>query len=133
VALIDFFTGVLIGNAVRSRMDTNDVRWRGSTLAQAHPDQAESALTEADAQIRAIEAQRAAVVRGVATFALVFVLTIVALVVAGLLASARGQTLTCEASGAYLHCFDHHGYLSTEERRGDYVHGHDNRGRAMDA
>jgi hypothetical protein len=79
-------------------------------LAQAHPDQAESALTEADAQIRAIEAQRAAVVRGVTTFALVFVPTIVALVVAGLLASARGQTLTCEASGAYRHCFDHHGY-----------------------
>jgi hypothetical protein len=27
-----------------------------------------------------------------------------------------GQTLTCETSGTYWHCFDHHGYLSTEER-----------------
>ena len=33
------------------------------------------------------------------------------------------QTLTCETSGAYRHCFDHHGYESTEERRGDYIHG----------
>jgi hypothetical protein len=43
-----------------------------------------------------------------------------------------GQTLTCEISGAghIAHCFDHHGYESTEERSGDYVHGHANRGRA---
>jgi hypothetical protein len=26
-------------------------------------------------------------------------------------------------SVAYRHCFDHHVYLSTEERSGDYVHG----------
>jgi hypothetical protein len=39
------------------------------------------------------------------------------------------QTLTCETSGGYRHCFDHHGYLSTEERSGDYVHGWDNQGR----
>jgi hypothetical protein len=41
-----------------------------------------------------------------------------------------GQTLTCETRGSYRHCFDHHGYESTEERSGDYVHGWDNRGRA---
>jgi hypothetical protein len=28
-------------------------------------------------------------------------------------------------SGAYRHCFDPHGYLSTEERSGDFVHGRD--------
>ena len=38
------------------------------------------------------------------------------------------STLTCETQGDRRHCFDHHGYLSTEERSGDYVHGHDNRG-----
>jgi hypothetical protein len=43
---------------------------------------------------------------------------------------AVGQTLTCETSGAYRHCFDHHGYLSTEERSGDYVHGWDSNGHA---
>ena len=32
-------------------------------------------------------------------------------------------TLTCETSGADRHCFDHHGYLSTEERSGDTTHG----------
>jgi hypothetical protein len=42
---------------------------------------------------------------------------------------ALGQTLTCETQGAVSHCFDHHGYETTEERSGDYVHGHDNRGR----
>jgi hypothetical protein len=41
---------------------------------------------------------------------------------------ALAQTLTCETSGAYRHCFDHHGYESTEERRGDYVHGWDSNG-----
>jgi hypothetical protein len=41
-----------------------------------------------------------------------------------------GQTLTCETQGDRRHCFDHHGYLSTEERSGDYVHGWDNQGRA---
>ena len=43
---------------------------------------------------------------------------------------AQTPTLTCETSGAYRHCFDHHGYLSTEERSGDYVHGWDRKGRA---
>jgi hypothetical protein len=33
------------------------------------------------------------------------------------------QTVTCEVGGSYRHCFDHHGYLSTEERSGDYTHG----------
>jgi hypothetical protein len=42
---------------------------------------------------------------------------------------AVGQSLTCETSGSYRHCFDHHGYLSTEERSGDYVHGWDSQGR----
>jgi hypothetical protein len=39
-------------------------------------------------------------------------------------------TLTCETRGDIRHCFDHHGYESTEERSGDYVHGRDNRGGA---
>jgi hypothetical protein len=59
---------------------------------------------------------------------------IVALTFASLIAAASGfaqtPTLTCETSGAYRHCFDHHGYESTEERSGDYVHGRDNRGGA---
>ena len=38
-------------------------------------------------------------------------------------ALAQTPTLTCETSGAYRHCFDHHGYLSTEERSADYTHG----------
>ena len=41
-----------------------------------------------------------------------------------------GQTLTCETSGAYRRCFDHHGYLATEERGGHYVHGWDSEGHA---
>jgi hypothetical protein len=45
-------------------------------------------------------------------------------------ALAQTPTHTCETSGAYRHCFDHHGYLSTEERSGDYVHGWDSNGRA---
>jgi hypothetical protein len=40
------------------------------------------------------------------------------------------QTLTCETSSGYRHCYDHHGYLSTEERSGDYVRGWDRKGRA---
>ena len=36
-----------------------------------------------------------------------------------------GQTLTCDIGGSHRHCFDHYGYLSTEERSGDYVHGWD--------
>jgi hypothetical protein len=40
------------------------------------------------------------------------------------------QTLSCETSGAYRHCFDHHGNESTEERSGDYVHGWDSEGHA---
>jgi hypothetical protein len=43
---------------------------------------------------------------------------------------ALSQTLTCEVSGSYSHCFDHRGYLSTEERRGDYIHGWDSEGHA---
>jgi hypothetical protein len=40
------------------------------------------------------------------------------------------QTVTCETSGAYRHCFDYHGYLSTEEQSpGGYVHGWDSEGR----
>jgi hypothetical protein len=41
-----------------------------------------------------------------------------------------GQALTCKTQGDRRHCFDHHGYLSTEERSGDYVHAHDTQGRA---
>jgi hypothetical protein len=44
--------------------------------------------------------------------------------------SAQSFGLTCETSGDRRRCFDHHGYLSTAERQGDYVHGHDNRGGA---
>jgi hypothetical protein len=43
---------------------------------------------------------------------------------------ALGQTLTCETSGDHRHCFDHHSYVSTEERTGDCVPGWDGRGRA---
>jgi hypothetical protein len=44
--------------------------------------------------------------------------------------ASAGPTLTCETSGAYRHCFDHHGYASAEERSGDYVHGRDSQGHA---
>ena len=58
----------------------------------------------------------------------------VALALASLIATApalaQPSGLTCETSGAYRHCFDHHGYLSTEERSGDYVHGWDSEGHA---
>jgi hypothetical protein len=53
-----------------------------------------------------------------------------ALALAAASASAQTPTLTCEVSGSYRHCFDHHGYESTEGRSGDYTHGHDNQGRA---
>jgi hypothetical protein len=43
---------------------------------------------------------------------------------------ALAGELACEAQGDIRHCFDHHGYESTEERSGEYVHGHDNRGHA---
>jgi hypothetical protein len=63
--------------------------------------------------------------RGCATVALTMVTA------ASQTESARAlSVLTCETSGAYRHCFDHHGYESTEERSGDYVHGWDNQGRA---
>jgi hypothetical protein len=63
--------------------------------------------------------------------------TLPALVIFGLIlalalaaAPASAGMLTCEVSGAgkTAHCFDHHGYLSTEERGGNYIHGHDNQG-----
>jgi hypothetical protein len=41
--------------------------------------------------------------------------------------AAAGEMLTCETQGDRRHCFDQHGYLSTEERSGDYVHGWNNR------
>jgi hypothetical protein len=41
---------------------------------------------------------------------------------------AGPPTLTCETRGDTRHCFDHHGYLSTEERSGDYTHGWDSEG-----
>jgi hypothetical protein len=42
-----------------------------------------------------------------------------------------GQTLTCETRGDIRHCFDHHCYLSAEDRgAGGYTHGWDNQGRA---
>jgi hypothetical protein len=53
-----------------------------------------------------------------------------ALALAMIVGQSLAQILTCETSGAYRHCFDHHGYLSTEERSGDNVHGHDSQGRA---
>ena len=43
--------------------------------------------------------------------------------------ASAGPTLTCETRGDIRHCFDHHGYESTEERSGDYVHGWDSQGR----
>jgi hypothetical protein len=53
-----------------------------------------------------------------------------ALVLAAAPAVAQTPTLTCETRGDIRHCFDHHGYESTEERSRDYVHGRDNRGAA---
>jgi hypothetical protein len=50
---------------------------------------------------------------------------VLALVFAASPAVAQSPTLTCETSGAIRHCFDHHSYLPTEERSGDYVHGWD--------
>jgi hypothetical protein len=39
--------------------------------------------------------------------------------------------LTCEPASVTLsHCWSDHGYLSTEERSGEYIHGHDNAGRS---
>jgi hypothetical protein len=39
--------------------------------------------------------------------------------------------LTCETQGDIRHCFDHHGYLSAEERSaGGYVDGWDTDGHA---
>jgi hypothetical protein len=58
---------------------------------------------------------------------LVVIWTLIALAAAPAL--AQTPPLTCETRGAYRHCFDHHGYESTEELSGDYVHGHDNQGR----
>jgi hypothetical protein len=52
-----------------------------------------------------------------------------AAILTGSALGAHAQTLTCETSGAYRHCFDHHGYLSIEQRSGDYVHGWDSNGR----
>jgi hypothetical protein len=53
-----------------------------------------------------------------------------ALALAAAPASAQTPTLTCEASGSYRHCFDHHGYESTEQQSpGGYVHRWDNRGK----
>jgi hypothetical protein len=51
-----------------------------------------------------------------------------AAILTGSALGAHAQTLTCETSGASRHCFDHHGYLSTEQRSGDYTHGWDNQG-----
>jgi hypothetical protein len=54
----------------------------------------------------------------------------VALAIVAIGGPSHGQTLTCEISGAYRHCFDHHGYESTEQQSpGGYTHGWDNRGR----
>jgi hypothetical protein len=48
---------------------------------------------------------------------------ILALVFASLMAAvpapAGPPTPTCETRGAYRHCFDHRGFLSTEQRTGD--------------
>jgi hypothetical protein len=42
---------------------------------------------------------------------------------------AQAPTLSCETFGVYHHCRDSHGNtVVTEDRSGEYVHGHDNRG-----
>jgi hypothetical protein len=46
-----------------------------------------------------------------------------ALALAAATASAGPPTLTCETSGDIRHWFDRSGYLSTEQRSGDCVHG----------
>jgi hypothetical protein len=38
--------------------------------------------------------------------------------------------LACETRDDTRHCFDHHGYTSTEERSGDHVRGWDGAGHA---
>ena len=57
-------------------------------------------------------------------------LILVGLFVLAAVFGAHGQTLVCETAGDRQHCFDHRGYLSTEERgAGGYTHGWDNQGR----
>jgi hypothetical protein len=54
-----------------------------------------------------------------------------ALALALMAAPAFAGTLTCETQGDRRHCWNEHGdTVVTEERSGDYVHGHDNRGGA---
>jgi hypothetical protein len=67
-------------------MAENDAKWRASMKAQAHTDQPEAALAEAEARIRQIEASRALVARNVGIFILAFVLTLAAIMLAGLMA-----------------------------------------------
>jgi hypothetical protein len=46
-------------------------------------------------------------------------------------ASAGPPTLTCETRGDIRHCWNERGdTVLTEERSGDYTHGHDNHGHA---
>jgi hypothetical protein len=46
-------------------------------------------------------------------------------------APAPAETLRCEARGDIRHCWNEHGdTVVTEERSGDYTHGHDNEGHA---
>jgi hypothetical protein len=59
-----------------------DAQWRAELEATAHPDQGEAALAEAEARIRAIEAERALIACNIG----IFVGTLVALVLGLLLA-----------------------------------------------
>jgi hypothetical protein len=112
-------TAVVAGASLGALGAKRDAQWR----ALAGLDNAEAA----EAQMRANESDRAAVSRGVATFVVSFVLALAALPAA----AAFGGEITCETSGDIRHCFDHHGFESTEERSpGGYTHGHDNQGRA---
>jgi hypothetical protein len=68
--------------------------------------------------------------RNSAQAAVTRILSLALVLVAGAVSPRAESSLTCETRGDIRHCFDDHGHESTEERSGDYVHGHDNQGRA---
>ena len=47
------------------------------------------------------------------------ILSLALILVAGAVSARAESSLTCETQGHVRHCFDHHGYESTEERSGD--------------
>ena len=76
---------ILAGSAIDTWDAKRDAQWTASVKAAANPDHASAALAEAEAKVRAIEGDQAAVARGVGMAALAFVLTFAALVVVALM------------------------------------------------